>query len=498
MAAIPPDHGGNRHFIEDPAAATNADAIGDLTAMMQLLMHAVGATEAVPVEIRNAVAAGRAHVDNARQAAEAIAQRDLNQRRPPPLTHIPEGGFGANAFANTRFQHIAKFEVKDDRKPPQAEVYSWLSACSVTAMTAGLNDNAFYTLLMSTSSHDAFKYIEGCYRRGLPIRETVRNLESRYGNLETPADAGLSLAAYERQPKRSVCATLDDLRILATLHLRTLPEAERNQRIEEMVQIHLLNVLSSDIRNALLEEIRRAGLSGAKVPSVDDLANRADRLEAAKASSSHHDRKDKDRHHARQVQETSIDRVPTSLSDSYATSTKDLVSIKAAKYIRELEAAEAAEELMSSIQPANTSDDTEMEIIDTAMAIQQVLTTRNQQTSPQNLLSAAIRQMNKRRMPVNQVSGADQALQGPPNKLARQTTFLELLKLANVNKGECLMCGIQGHIRGNANCALRGLPLMDIPCTRCGKGLHSADSCPKPYMNPNVVNVCEGESLNGL
>ena len=496
MAEIPAEHGGNRAFIEDPATATNADTIGDLTAMMQLLMHAVEQTEAVPAALRNAVAVARPRVDAARQAAEAIALRDVNQRNPPPLTHIPEGGFGDQPFGNTRFQHIAKFEVKDDRKPPPAEVYSWLSACSVTATTARLDDNAFYTLLMSTSTHDAFRYVESCFRRGLPVRETVRCLEGRYGNLETPAEAGLSLTDYERNPKRSICATLDDLRILATLHLRTLPAAERQQRIEELVQIHLLRVLPNDIGLIIKEEIRRASLSGAKVPSVDDLANRADRLEARKTS--HHDKRDKDRHHVRQTQEVYIDKPSIPMLESHVVSSREAASIKAARYLREVEAAEAAEELMNSMQPGNIHDDTEMEIVETAMAIQQVLTTRNQQTSPQNLLSAAIRQMNKRRMPVNQVSGADQVPQGPPNKMARQTTFIELLKLANVNKGECLMCGLQGHIRGNVNCALRGLPLMDIPCTRCGKGLHSADSCPKPYMNPNVVNVCEGESLNGL
>ena len=496
MAAIPPEHGGNRTFMEDPASATNADTIGDLSAMLQFFMHVVERTDAVPVDLRNAVAVARPRVDAVRQAAEAIALRDVNQRKPPPLTHIPDGGFGDQPFGNTRFQHIAKFEVKDDRKPPPAEVYSWLSACSVTATTARLNDDAFYTLLMSTSTHDAFRYIESCLRRGLPIKETVRCLEGRYGNLETPADAGLSLADYERQPKRSVCSTLDDLRILATLHLRTLPAAERYQRIEELVQIHLLRVLTGEVGTALMEEIRRASLSGAKLPTNDDLANRADRLEARKTSASHHDKKE--RHHARQVQEAHFDKMSVPMSESHAVSSREAASIKAAKYFREVEAAEAAEELMSSMQPGNINDDTEMEIVETAMAIQQVLTTRNQQTSPQNLLSAAIRQMNKRRMPVNQVSGAEQAPQGPPNKMARQTTFIELLKLANVNKGECLMCGLQGHIRGNVNCALRGLPLMDIPCTRCGKGLHSADNCPKPYMNPNVVNVCEGESLNGL
>ena len=483
MAAIPPEHGGDRDFIENAQSATNADAIGDLAASLQLVMQALQLTHEVPVAMRDALAAARPRVDTARQAVEAIQLRDVNQRRPPPLTHVPDGGFGALPFGATRFNHIQKFVVEEGRKPPATEVYSWLSACSVTATTAQLNDNGFYTLLMSTSGGEAFRYVEGCFRRNLPISEAVRSLEGRYGNLETPAEAGLSLTAYERNPKKSVASTLDDIRILAAIHLRTLPEDERDARIEELVQIHLLRVTAGEVAAALTEEIRRAILSGAKVPTNDDLANRADRLEARKESAQRHTR-DRERHQARQVQETYM---APSKANSHQVSVRSL---------REAEAQEAAEELIRA-QPMDTGDEIENEIIERVLAIQQVMVAKNVQATPQSMISAAIRQVNKRRMPVNQVLGQEQtAPQGPPNKLARYTTLMELLRIANVNKGECLACGLPGHIKGNVNCALRGLPLMDIPCTRCGKGLHSADSCPKPYMNPNAVNACEEESLN--
>jgi hypothetical protein len=31
-------------------------------------------------------------------------------------------------------------------------------------------------------------------------------------------------------------------------------------------------------------------------------------------------------------------------------------------------------------------------------------------------------------------------------------------------------------------CALKDKPLVDKPCAKCGKGLHSADDCPKVFQ----------------
>jgi hypothetical protein len=66
---------------------------------------------------------------------------------------------------------------------------------------------------------------------------------------------------------------------------------------------------------------------------------------------------------------------------------------------------------------------------------------------------------------------------GPPEGLEseRRKNILELLTLANVNKGECIQCGTPGHMLGKDKCALRNRPLTDRPCAKCGKGLHSAD-----------------------
>ena len=39
---------------------------------------------------------------------------------------------------------------------------------------------------------------------------------------------------------------------------------------------------------------------------------------------------------------------------------------------------------------------------------------------------------------------------------------------------------------GNDSCALKDKTLMDRPCVKCGKGLHSADDCLKVYQRQYV------------
>jgi hypothetical protein len=91
---------------------------------------------------------------------------------------------------------------------------------------------------------------------------------------------------------------------------------------------------------------------------------------------------------------------------------------------------------------------------------------------------------------------------GPPEKLdpERRRNILELLNIANINKGECIQCGTPGHMLGKDECALRNRPLTDRPCTKCGKGLHSADDCLRGFSShfkgkaePIAANVAQEE-----
>jgi len=483
---IPPNHGGDRAFIADPNKATNADAIGDIAAALQYVLHVVGELPAVAAlpGVPPALVAARTGVDRARESVEGLARRDTEQREPPTLTEIPEDGFGDQPFGNTRLNHIPRFEVSKDRQPGKGEVYAWLQSCALTATAARLNDAAFYTLLLSTSSSTVATYVQGCQRRGLTIRETVRCLESRYGDLLTPDEAAFRLSMYTRPPGADAYVVLDELRTMALLQLRTQPDDVRAARVEDLVQIHFLRLMGPDVTQSLTESIRQAKSTGARIPTNDDLAAQADRLERAKKPT--HEKRDR-HHHVNQARER-IDPSPVQhvrVVKSYQPTISEL----------ELQRA-AADALDGDIEMDEVGD----EIVENILAIQQTISANNQRAPTKNLISAAINHYNrKRQLNVQQITGNNAEIPqqgGPPNKLTRYETIIELLKLANVVKGECFVCGIPGHIKGSIKCALRGLPIMDMPCIRCGKGLHSADNCPKPYMKPGAVNVCEEAPLN--
>jgi hypothetical protein len=88
---------------------------------------------------------------------------------------------------------------------------------------------------------------------------------------------------------------------------------------------------------------------------------------------------------------------------------------------------------------------------------------------------------------------------GPPGRLedTPRRNIIELLKIANVNRGDCLHCGVTGHMMYNEACALRGKPVMDQACRRCNKGLHSADDCPKPYQ-ARPMNASQAQYYQAL
>jgi hypothetical protein len=60
---------------------------------------------------------------------------------------------------------------------------------------------------------------------------------------------------------------------------------------------------------------------------------------------------------------------------------------------------------------------------------------------------------------------------------------------AKVAKGECLQCGQPGHNVRSDQCGLRGKPLVDRACAKCGKGLHNADDCPRAYQRQAAVSA---------
>jgi len=80
---------------------------------------------------------------------------------------------------------------------------------------------------------------------------------------------------------------------------------------------------------------------------------------------------------------------------------------------------------------------------------------------------------------------------GPPDKLPDkpQKSFTQMLADAKVERGECLQCGQAGHNARSDQCGLRGKPLVDRACAKCGKGLHNPDDCPRVYQRQSAVEA---------
>ena len=474
--AIPPAHGGDRIFIEDPAKATNADAVGDLAAQLQAALHIVSNLAGItPAEVA-VLGAIRERTNVTRDAAETLARRDRNQRNPAPLSDVPrDGGYGALPLGNSKFNHVTKFDGNSD---DVNAVYVWLSSCIAVARAGTLSAEATLSMLLMTASGSAFMYLEDCRRKGMTLYQIAQAVEMRYGELCTPEEAKSRIHSYQRGHGASITKVSEDLKHLARLACRDDEAAVRNERMDELVRHNLLRVLPSHIGTTFTDELSRAVTYGGYLLSNDEIVAKAKQMEGkVKATSDSHDRPEKkrghdrhhaERHHARQVTQTS--RLEYSEED--------------------------VDDILAVAATADEGDEEEA-IIDEILAVNEVFAAKNQKVSMPVLLSAAIKQHNKRQnFRPARVAGVSQPAQaGPPNKLARNQAMAELLTMAGVVRGECMHCGVAGHIKGNIKCQLRGLPLVDRPCIRCGKGLHSADQCPK--VNANRANaVTEEDSLN--
>ena len=475
MAGIPPAHGGDRAFIEDPARATNAEAISDLSAQFQAMLHVMSLVPELPAEARAIVDAVRPRTNVTREAAETLSRRDIVKRNPDPLTAIPAEGFGAQPFGNTRTTNITKF----DGKSGDNTVFVWLSSCSVVARASQLNPEAIFQLLLMTSGGSVFSYLETCMRKGMTLFHTIQALEKRYGELCTPDEAKMRINSYVRSPHVKIDKVYDDLTHLARIATREEAAAVREDRSDELVRHNLLRVLPGIIGSRMTDELTQASALGGHLLSNDEIVARAKLLEEKSSGHVHEDKPRKERSDRRHDRGHDRDHVHQVVYDPPASS----------RY-----SSEDVDEILAVCEATDQDSD----LLDEINAVGEVFATQNVKVSRNALLSAAIKQYNKKRgtRPTRIAEVNQQAQSGPPNKLgAARLSIDDLLKMANVVRGECLHCGLGGHIRGNIRCQLRDLDPVDRPCTRCGKGLHSADQCPKG-KSTLVNQVTEDESLN--
>jgi hypothetical protein len=479
MAAPPPAFGGDRVFADDPQNIGVPTLLGDFTALFLQSLHRQRG-EAADDDARAVIdaEANRARVllaaSNASQARES-AIRELQ-----PVTRVPVNPYGAEEnVANIRMNNIPTFT---GGSADTIDVMAWISRIFNLAESKQLTFNATVNLLIQGSSKGAANYIDEMKQEGKTLHQIVQQLEMRYGSLTTVEDARIKCNNMIRKPDEHLSDFIDRLRLMAKMACRQEPnENLRRRAMDILVEGNIRRVLPSSVRAALEERIMNRSLMGLPALSARGIEKECLELETKRKE--------------RKLELKGL-----------AQGKKHYVNV--AKH--EVDSDDDSSD--SSDEDCQDEDYTQDGLINEIKLQKMKYFQRGRPPNDGKVMRRAVKNYNQKFQFRNNGKpgqyGARQAglypnpavQVGPPNKLeGGKKPIYELLALANCSRGQCLQCGNDGHMMKNMSCALKDKPLMDRACVKCGKGLHSADDCPKVFQRDyqSPADAPAKEPLNG-
>jgi hypothetical protein len=334
------------------------------------------------------------------------------------------------------------------------EAIGWINKIMAMGSANGLTLQAGAKLLQRASGGGVTDYIDQMIREGHTLTKIVCSLEGRYAEVLDPRDATVKCNALERKPGELLPSFVDRLRCyarMATTHFND--EETRNVEVNKIIDLNIRRIIHPSIAVTLqMEENQRrnAGLEPFELNQLENYCIEHERRRMNKI-------------------EASVAR-----SKQYHSG--------AARAVEQYEDFD----MLNDISSSGESDIEEEEVFD-AMIVSEIRRIQAQnpgkRLDQKKVYKRAFDQARKKmaRQPSQSVSNV---MDGPPGKLhdAPKRNITELLRDANCVRGECIHCGVRGHIMYNEACGLRGKPVMDQVCRRCQKGLHSADDCPRPYQ----------------
>jgi hypothetical protein len=473
MAAGPPPaaFGGDREFLDDPAQASAAKIQGDLAALNLQLLHVL---RGVAHDDDQPLLDGIAEQNRLLMAASDASQvREQNTRELQPVTRVPGANWGANNnIANIRMHNIPAYSGNG---ADELDIVQWISKVFNLAQSHGLTLNAAINLMIQGSKGGASDYIEQMREEGRTLYQVVQQLEMRYGSLCTPEEARVRTNNMPRKDKESLPEFIDRLRAMAKMACRL--ERNNNRRlaaIDTLVEGNIRRVLPTSVRMALEERVINRSRMG-----LPEFTSREIEKEALELEQRRNERKSGSekqvaaygkKHNVRQAYVAESDE--SSAEDSPISSDDEDQGEEGIFLVNEIRRQE--QKYIKRGRP-----------IDNAKVQRRAFGKYNDKYRERRG-----NQGNQFKKPYHQgarlamLPGPAQQLRGPPNPLDQgpKRNVYELLNLANCSKGQCIQCGYDGHFMKSDACALRDKSLMDKPCVKCGKGLHSADDCLRVYQ----------------
>ncbi len=314
--------------------------------------------------------------------------------------------------------------------------------------------------MVQGSGKGAANYIDEMKQEGKTLHQVIQQLEMRYGSLTTVEDARIKCNNMVRGSDEHLSDFIDRLRLMAKMACRNEPDdGLRRRAVDILVEGNIRRVLPSSVRLALEERIMNRSLMGLPALSARDVEKEALDLEQKRNERKNELKRLTQGHGKRhQINKATIDFDEDLNSDS---SSDDEGSDGDLEHPNEFLINEIKMQKQRYLQRGKP--------VDTKKVYRRAFKSYNQKFTGKGK---------------QHHYGARAAQDGPPNKMkdGDRKPINELLNLANVQRGQCIQCGFEGHMMRNIACALKDKPLVDRACIKCGTGLHAADDCPKVYQ----------------
>jgi hypothetical protein len=480
--APPADFGGDRVFIDDPESKGISTALGDVAAAVLQMSHYLShyAHNDDKPRIANLANAMR----TALATSDASYAREASTRELQPVTRVPAVPFGnKNGVANIRMHGIPSFSgTSSDTE----DIVQWISRIFNLAQSNELSYDATINLLIQGSSKGAANYIDEMKNEGKTLHQIIQQLEMRYGSLTTVEDARVKCNNMVRRPSEGLSEFIDRLRIMARMACRMeRNDAARRNAVDVLVEGNIRRVLPTSVRNALEERIINRNRIG--LPAFT----------------------------AREIEKECLD-----LEKRRNERKLELIGAPVKRVnVRQAIVDDDTEQSSDSSDEEETEEENGNDLLINEVKQQhQKYLSRGRPVDSRKVWKRAIKNYNTK-YPIRpnynkgHQHGARQAMgaaapmgapaQGPPNRMGNSfKPISELQSLSNCARGQCFQCGFDGHNMRSMACALKDKILTDRACAKCGKGLHSADDCPKVYQQgykapQQGANIVQGsEPLN--
>lgn len=491
MAAIPANFAGDRVFLDDPETAGSAAALGDVVAANLQLLHGLSGILGAGFDATRDRIAN--NLRNTLEAANAFKARENATRELQPMNDIPRADYGVtNNLAGIRLNQIPQFS---GITTSPREVVRWIGRILRTAEAHTLTLPTTINLMVHASTNSASDYIESLREQGKNLGDIIRLLELRYGDLCLPEEALTKANTLARGENENLSDFLDKLRYLGKMAKRGIANAaERLAAIDAVVEANIRRVLSRRVRKDLEERILIKARAGQPPFTVMELEKECLELEQKHAES----KRDPARDHGRARALGRVHMV-TQIPRPKAATAAPVYHVQETG-----ETGGSSSEVTTDEEPEDSLADLAGEIFaGEVRRIEAKYAAKGVAPDRQRVFRRAIRSFNKKQRPndryrakpaVAVVTSTGASLpSGPPNKLPEspRKPIAELLALANCVRGDCLHCGVNGHMMSSDTCPLRGKPLVDRACMRCKKGLHPVDDCLSVFQQPTKPAVAQ-------